>query len=114
MFASPATLVKMVRHFGVGTVLRSMRGSSRTGGSADGASAYPAVQNLLLAARALGLGAVLTTQFVLVPGEFEAVLGIPSTFTLAAVVPVGWPTGKFGPVKRPDPAAVVRWDRWTD
>lgn len=111
--ASPATLVKLVRHFGLGTVARLATRMARTGGLADGATAYPAVQNLLLAARALGLGAVLTTQQFFVPGEFEAILGLPSTVTLAAIVPVGWPAGKFGPVSRPSAKAVVSWDRHT-
>ena len=110
--SAPSTLVKLVRHFGIGTVARLMAGMARTGGIADGATAYPAVQNLLLAARALGLGAVLTTQQFFVPGEFERVLGLPSTVTLAAIVPVGWPAGKFGPVSRPAPQAVVSWDRY--
>jgi nitroreductase len=70
------------------------------------------VQNLLLAARALGLGAVLTTQQFFLPGEFEKVLGLPSTVTLAAIIPIGWPTGKFGPTTRPDARSVVSWDRY--
>lgn len=110
--ATPATAVKLVRAFGVGGVLRLATSMARTGGLADGATAYPAVQNLLLAARALGLGAVLTTQHFFVPGEFEAVLELPSSVTLAAIVPVGWPVGRFGPVTRPDPRAVVSWDRY--
>jgi nitroreductase len=109
---SPATLAKLVRHFGVGGALKMATRSLRTTGLADGSTAYPAVQNLLLAARALGLGAVLTTQHFFVPGEFEAVVGLPSSVTLAAVIPVGYPKGKFGPVKRPDPRAVVSWDRY--
>jgi nitroreductase len=114
VLASPATMVKVVRHFGVGGAFRLVSRMSRTSGIADGATAYPAVQNLLLAARALGLGAVLTTQQFFVPGEFEGVLGIPAHITLAAIVPVGWPTGRFGPVRRPPPERVVRWDRWSD
>lgn len=110
--ASPATLVKAVRHFGVGGALKLVTGGSHTAGIATGSTAYPAVQNLLLAARALGLGAVLTTQHFFVPGQFEAVLGIPSNVTLAAIVPVGWPMGKFGPLSRPDARAVVSWDRY--
>ena len=43
---------------------------------------------------------------------FEQVLGIPKTVTLAAIVPVGYPVGKFGPVKRPPAEAVVSWDRY--
>lgn len=110
--ASLSTASKLLRHFGLAGVLRLARNGSRTSGLADGATAYPAAQNLLLAARALGLGAVLTTQHFFVPGEFEAVIGLPSSVTLAAVIPVGYPTGKFGPVKRPDPRAVVSWDRY--
>ena len=114
MMASPATLAKLVRHFGLGGVLRLMTSGQRISGMADGATAYPAVQNVLLAARALGLGAVLTTQHFFVPGEFEAVIGLPSSVTLAAVIPLGYPKGKFGPVTRPDPRAVTSWDRYTN
>jgi nitroreductase len=109
---SPATLAAAVRHFGVGGALRLVTSGGRTSGIADGSTAYPAVQNLLLAARALGLGAVLTTPHFFVPGAFERVLGIPPSVTLAALVPVGYPLGKFGPVKRPPASAVVAWDRW--
>jgi len=112
VFASPSTLTKMIRHFGVGGMLKLATSGSRIAGMADGATAYPAVQNLLLAARALGLGAVLTTQQFFVPGEFEKALEMPSNVTLAAIIPVGWPTGKFGPVSRPDARAVVSWDRY--
>jgi nitroreductase len=110
--ASPNTLVKLVQHFGVAGAARMAIGSSRIQGMADGSTAYPAVQNMLLAARALGLGAVLTTQHFFVPGEFEAAVGLPSNVTLAAIVPVGYPRGKFGPVTRPDPRDVVSWDRY--
>jgi nitroreductase len=113
VLSSPGTLAKAVRHLGLGGALRLLTGATRVSALSDGATAYPAVQNLLLAARALGLGAVLTTQHFIVRGEFEAVLGIPPTVTLAAIVPVGWPTGKFGPVKRPAAREVVRWDRWS-
>ncbi|MEE8311123.1 MAG: nitroreductase family protein [Candidatus Binatia bacterium] len=112
VMSSPSTLTKAVRHFGIGGALRLVTSGSRIGGIADGSTAYPAVQNLLLAARALELGAVLTTQHFFVPGQFEAVLGVPSTATLAAIVPVGFPSGKFGPTKRPEPASVVSWDRY--
>jgi nitroreductase len=110
VLSSPATLAKAVRHLGVGGAMRLVTSGGRTAGIADGSTAYPAVQNLLLAARALGLGAVLTTQHFFVPGEFEKVLRLPSTNTLAAIIPVGWPTGKFGPVTRPNPRDVVSWE----
>ena len=75
-------------------------------------TASPAVQNLLLAARGLGLGAVLTTPPWFSPGAYERILGLPKNVTLTAVIPVGYPKGKFGPVRRPDPASLVRWDRY--
>lgn len=110
VLASPATMVKLVQHFGLGGALRLATSGARTSGLADGSTAYPAVQNILLAARALGLGSVLTTQHFFVPGEFEAVIGLPSNVALAAILPIGYPKGKFGPVTRPDPRAVVSWD----
>jgi nitroreductase len=110
--AAPSTAVKLVRYFGIGGTIKLLGRMARTSGIADGATAYPAVQNLLLAARALGLGAVMTTQQFFVPGAFERVLELPSTVTLAAIVPVGWPAGKFGPVSRPAPQTVVSWDRY--
>jgi nitroreductase len=110
--SQPSTLVKAIRHFGVVGALKLVTGGSHTAGIATGSTAYPAVQNLLLAARALGLGAVLTTQHFFVPGAFEAVLGIPAHVTLAAIVPVGWPMGKFGTLSRPDARSVLSWDRF--
>ncbi len=111
VMASPSTLVKLVRHFGVGAAVKMATSARRISGLADGSTAYPAVQNILLAARGLGLGATLTTQHLLLPGQFEAAVGLPSSVTLAAVIPVGYPKGRFGPVKRPDARAVISWDR---
>jgi nitroreductase len=111
---NPATLAAAVRHFGALGALKLIAGGSRAGILADAATAYPAVQNLLLAARALGLGAVLTTPQLFVPGAFEALLCTPKTVTLHAAIPVGYPRGKFGPVTRPDPRSVIHWDRYRD
>lgn len=110
LMTAPSTWSSMVRHLGIAGATRFVVSGITAAGMADGSTAYPAVQNLLLAARALGLGAVLTTPHFFVPGEFEALLGVPSNVTLAAVVPVGYPMGKFGPTKRPAPQAVVHWD----
>jgi nitroreductase len=109
---SPSTLVAAFRHFGTAGALRLLANGGRSGLLADAATAYPAVQNLLLAARALGLGAVLTTPQLFVPGMFESILDVPKNVTLHAVIPVGYPKGKFGPVTRPDARALVRWDRY--
>jgi nitroreductase len=82
--------------------------ASRTAGS----SIYPAVQNMLLAARALGLGATLTTLHLAYEEEAEAALGLPSEVHSYAILPVGYPLGRFGPVRRVPLAEVVYEDRW--
>jgi nitroreductase len=77
-----------------------------------GASIYPAVQNMLLAARALGLGSTLTTRHLLYEKEAEAALGLPPGVHSYAILPIGYPMGKFGPVGRAALADVVYGDRW--
>ncbi len=83
-------------------------------GEASGvyASIYPAVQNVLLACRGLGLGAVLTTLHLLFEADLKERLGIPPEVHVAAMIPIGYPQGKFGPVKRRPPEEVTHWDRW--
>jgi nitroreductase len=78
----------------------------------SGASIYPAVQNMLLAARALGLGATLTTLYLLHEKEAEAAMGIPDGYHSYAILPIGFPKGKFGPVRRVPLAEVVYDDVW--
>ena len=65
-----------------------------------GASIYPAVQNMLLAIRALGLGSTLTTRHLQFEKETEAALGLPPGVHSYAILPVGYPMGKFGPTGR--------------
>jgi nitroreductase len=77
-----------------------------------GSSIYPAVQNMLLAARALGLGATLTTLHLQFEKEVEGELGLPADWHTYALLPIGWPLGRFGPVRRIALAAVVYEDRW--
>ncbi|NKC16417.1 MAG: hypothetical protein GKR94_30680 [Gammaproteobacteria bacterium] len=76
-------------------------------------SVYPGVQNLLLAARALGLGAVLTTYALNRYEDFVAALELPSNFAAYALIPVGYPLGKFGPVTRLAVEQVMRFDKWS-
>jgi len=77
-----------------------------------GASIYPAVQNMLLAARALGLGGTLTTLYLSFEKEVEAAFGLPADWHSYAILPVGYPVGRFGPVRRVALADVVFQDRW--
>ena len=78
----------------------------------SGASIYPAAQNMLLAARALGLGATLTTRHLLHEKEVNEVLGMPANAETYAIIPVGYPLGRFGPVSRQPVAKVTFRDRW--
>ena len=78
----------------------------------SGGSIYPAVQNMLLAARALGLGATLTSRHLRYEAEVEAVLGLPPGVHSYAIIPIGYPLGNFGPVRRGPLADIVYEDRW--
>lgn len=75
-------------------------------------SIFPAVQNLLLAARARGLGATLTTLHKAAEVEVKAVLGLPDDVETVALVPVGRPAGRFGRPRRRPAEAVTHWNRW--
>jgi nitroreductase len=75
------------------------------------ASIYPAVQNMLLAARALYLGATLT-RCICIEKEAEAVLGLPASVHSYALLPIGYPMGRFGPVRHVPLVNVVYEDRW--
>ena len=78
----------------------------------SGASIYPAVQNMLLAARALGLGATMTTRHLIYGAESEAALGLPEGVRSFAIIPLGYPMGNFGPVSRRPLEEIVFSDRW--
>jgi nitroreductase len=77
-----------------------------------GASIYPAVQNMLLAARALRLGATLTTLYLSFEKETEAAFGLPADWHSYAILPIGYPVGRFGPVSRVALSDVVFKDQW--
>jgi nitroreductase len=76
------------------------------------ASIYPAVQNLLLAAHGLGLGAVLTTLHMAHEREIKTLLGIPAHVHTAALVPVGHPRRKYGRSRRIPAAERTHRERW--
>ncbi|MDO8362196.1 MAG: nitroreductase family protein [Actinomycetota bacterium] len=84
------------------------------------ASVYPAVQNFCIAARTMGLGTALTTVIRVYSAEVLELLGVPTRddgsprFEIAALVPVGYPLGRFGVAARKPAAAVTHWNRWGD
>jgi nitroreductase len=73
---------------------------------------YPATQNLLLAARAMGLGAAMTTLHIVDEPAIRAHFGIPGDVGIGATVPVGYPAGRYGPVNRRPVREVTYWGRW--
>jgi nitroreductase len=75
-------------------------------------SIFPSVQNLLLAARAAGLGAALITLPLWSTFLARRALGLPWNVTPCAVVPLGWPQGRYGPTTRKPVGEVVHLDRW--
>ncbi|HZR80476.1 MAG TPA: nitroreductase family protein [Candidatus Binatia bacterium] len=75
-------------------------------------SIYPAVQNLLLAARAAGLGAALITLPLWSHFLARRALGLPWNVSPCAVVPLGWPRGRYGPTTRRPVGEVVHVDRY--
>ena len=77
-------------------------------------SIWPGVQNLLLAARASGLGAAPTTYALACRDELESLLELPENVRAQAVIPVGYPLGSFGPVRRRPVDEVMMCDRWSD
>jgi len=77
-----------------------------------GASIYPAVQNMILACRGLGLGTVLTFLHTLKEDEIKQVLGLPREISTYAMLPIGYPVDKFGPVKRKPVNEVAYLDRY--
>lgn len=78
----------------------------------SGSSIYPAIQNIILACRGLGLGTVITTNHMLYENEVKAVLGIPDNVATFALMPVGFPTRKYGPLTRKPVAEVTYADSW--
>jgi nitroreductase len=78
----------------------------------EGASVYPACQNLLLAARALGYGGVLTMWHQYVEDELRGVLDIPEDVAISATITLGRPEGSHGPVRRRPVTELVYEDGW--
>lgn len=75
-------------------------------------SVYPAVQNLLLACRAVGLGASLQTLPIWYVPAARRILGLPRSVAPVCVIPIGWARGRYGPTTRRPIGDVVHLDRY--
>lgn len=81
-------------------------------GAAAANAIIPAVQNLLLAGRALGIGGTITTLHPSVEDRVHELFGIPDSAQVVYAVPIGYPRGRFGPVSRRPLAEVSSQNRW--
>ena len=102
----------LIRRLGASRLRRLAAGARASTNLAEASSIYPAVQNLLLAARAQGLGATLTIWHLFREADVRRVLGVPSDHGIYALIPVGYPRGRFGPVRRRPVEEVIHWNGW--
>ena len=96
-------------------IVVALRGSHPDNGAEGCAyygSIFPAIQNLMLAARSRGLGTTLTTLHKARETEVKAILGIPDEFETIAMIPVGHPQGRWGRPLRTPSSEITHWDRW--
>ena len=77
-----------------------------------GSSIYLAVQNMLLAARALGLGTVMTTVQMMLDANLRQILDLPDDAHPVALIPIGYPDANFGPTTRKGLDEILRWNGW--
>ena len=75
-------------------------------------SVLPGAQNLMLAARALGIGSVPTRLHPGDHGEFRAIFGVPDDIEFYLAIPLGYPRGRFGPTTRLPTAETTHWNQW--
>ena len=76
------------------------------------ASTLPAVQNILLAARALGIGSVFTTLHPQVMDRVYAMFAVPAEMVFHCCIPLGYPRGRFGPTARYPTSHTTSWNEW--
>ena len=81
-------------------------------GAGAAGSVIPAAQNMLLAARAFGIGGTIATLHPVVEERVHGLFGIPDTAQVVYCMPFGYPRGTFGPVTRRPLAEVCGYDRW--
>ncbi len=83
-------------------------------GAEQAQALYPCVQNVLLACRAVGLGASLTTLHRSFGEECDRFLGLPENCPTIALLPIGWPKGRYGRPPRRPVDACLHWERYQE
>ena len=102
--------MRLADHFGDAPAVILMCADSSA--MVDTTGVIPATQNLLLAARSLGLGATITSLHPSVMDDVRALFGMPEGTFVVYAIPVGYPQGNFGPVIRKPLNEVASLDRW--
>ncbi len=103
-YAMPALLASEMRRAPVVVLVFSA--------GAPGVSVYPTAQNLMVAARALGIGSVLTTLHETVLERLFEMFDVPSTMRFHCCIPLGYPRGNFGTTHRRPTNQTTFWDDW--
>ena len=85
---------------------------SARGGAGAAGSVFPGVQNLMLAARALGIGSVLTTLHPKVMDRVYEMFNVPAEAGFHCCIPIGYPRGRFGPTQRLPTSTTTYWNSW--
>jgi nitroreductase len=75
---------------------------------------YQGAQNLIVAARSLGLGTTFTTFQMFMESELRELLEVPKEIQFAVMIPISWPQNDFVKVKRKPISKVIHWDKWSD
>ncbi len=75
-------------------------------------SIFPSVQNLLLAARVLGIGSTLTSLHAKVMDRVYDTFNIPKNMEFHCCIPLGYPRGRFGPTQRKPTAETTYYNEW--
>jgi len=75
-------------------------------------AAFPAIQNLCLAARGYGLGTSITGLHMMFAREIDTMLGVPAEYANIALIPMGYPKGRWARPERKPALAVTFWERW--
>ncbi|WP_433755763.1 nitroreductase family protein [Nocardia sp. CA-135398] len=110
--AHTGSVARAFRDLGIRRAVTGGANFAKFGRLSIAASVYPAVQNLLLAARESGLGASLTTTHLMFERELKDILGLPRNVRTFALVPIGYPLGRFGPVNRAPVEHFLQWNHW--
>jgi len=104
--------IDLAKRLGARRMARLAKAGTTAGTLGEASSVYPACQNLLLAARANGLAATLTIWHLFRAADWHAALGVPKGQAIYALIPIGWPAGNFGPVRRRPVDDILHWNRW--